>query len=217
MPPKAFKPPRPTKSGVFNPTKAKSTTSRKSTGTGTASKPNGVTKHKAQCTSQDKDKSKDKTTPKRPNSIFKVPHLSGLPSISPDSSPSSSKADEEGKEDEDDPFATQKSANPSQKSHSPIEIDSKDSGEQEEEEGRERIPADLLTRLLHENFKEDGTRLSKDAGRAVGKYMETFVREALARAAFARGEIEERGEGGGGGFLEVEDLERMAPQLLLDF
>lgn len=77
-----------------------------------------------------------------------------------------------------------------------------------------------MTRLLHENFKEEGTRLSKDASAAVGRYMETFVREALARAAFARIEVDERsgrGAGAGDGFLEVEDLEKLAPQLLLDF
>ena len=51
---------------------------------------------------------------------------------------------------------------------------------------------------------------------AVGKYMETFVREAMARAAFARIEAEEL-SGTGDGFLEVEDLEKLAPQLLLDF
>jgi len=55
--------------------------------------------------------------------------------------------------------------------------------------------------------------MSTDANRAVGRYMETFVREALARAAWARDE----GGGGGGGDLEVEDLERLAPQLVLDF
>ena len=92
--------------------------------------------------------------------------------------------------------------------------------EDEEDERQEGIPEDLLSVLLHEFFKEKGkggTRVSKDANKAVGKYMETFVREALARAAWAR---EEGGMGeleGGGGFLEVEDLERLAPQLLLDF
>ena len=40
--------------------------------------------------------------------------------------------------------------------------------------------------LLHEFFTDDGTRISKGADRAVGKYMETFVREAIARAAFER-------------------------------
>lgn len=46
------------------------------------------------------------------------------------------------------------------------------------------------------------------------------MREALARAAYERGEGRTDGRGGGGigdGFLEVEDLEKTAPQLVLDF
>lgn len=50
-------------------------------------------------------------------------------------------------------------------------------------------------------------RISKSADRAVGKYMETFVREAVARAAFDRrgaGDDVFGGGGGGlGGFMEV--------------
>ena len=59
------------------------------------------------------------------------------------------------------------------------------------------IPPKLLTKLLHHHFADEKTRLSKDANAIVGKYMETFVREALARAAFERREV------GGGDFLEV--------------
>ncbi|KAI9862651.1 MAG: hypothetical protein M1824_001201 [Vezdaea acicularis] len=73
-----------------------------------------------------------------------------------------------------------------------------------------QIPQKLLTRLLHESFLDANTRVSKDASAAVGKYMETFVREAIARAVIEKKE-------GGDGFLEVEDLEKIAPQLLLDF
>lgn len=91
------------------------------------------------------------------------------------------------------------------------------------------IPRDLLSVLLHEMFKssEDthdtereeskGTtkrgqiRITKQAVDAVGKYLDTFVKEAVARAAC------EDLERGGSGVLEVEDLERLAPQLILDF
>jgi centromere protein X len=54
--------------------------------------------------------------------------------------------------------------------------------------------------LLHELFTDDGTRISKGVDRVVGKFMETFVREAIARAAFER-----QGENVrvGGGFMEV--------------
>ncbi|KAI8219261.1 Centromere protein X [Colletotrichum sp. SAR 10_86] len=80
--------------------------------------------------------------------------------------------------------------------------------EEEEQEGPENtIPPELLTRLLHEFFEKDDTRLSKDANAAAGKYMDVFVREAIARCVHERP----------GGFLEVEDLEKIAPQLLMDF
>ncbi|KAG6013274.1 hypothetical protein E4U43_007383 [Claviceps pusilla] len=68
------------------------------------------------------------------------------------------------------------------------------------------IPKDLLTRMLHEFFTKEATRISRDANAAVGKYMDIFVREAIARAAVEKN----------AGFLEVEDLEKIAPQLLLD-
>ncbi|KAL9095057.1 MAG: hypothetical protein Q9165_002659 [Trypethelium subeluteriae] len=77
------------------------------------------------------------------------------------------------------------------------------------------IPQKLLTRLLYEGFEDEKTKIGKDAMTVVGKYMELFVREAIARAA-----MEREGESGGGlgdEFLEVEDLEKLAPQLLLDF
>lgn len=81
----------------------------------------------------------------------------------------------------------------------------------------------------------------------VGKYVETFVREAIARASYERQQVlDEKGKRGekigagetflevslcggneGVGFgkfvrcadvhLQVEDLEKLAPQLLLDF
>ncbi|KAL9010171.1 MAG: hypothetical protein Q9173_004871 [Seirophora scorigena] len=81
------------------------------------------------------------------------------------------------------------------------------------------IPPQLLTRLLHHHLekKDDGVKqIGKDANALVGKYMDLFVREAIARAAFERNQTDE-GTGTGDGFLEVEDLEKLAPQLLLDF
>ncbi|KAF7543039.1 hypothetical protein G7Z17_g11072 [Cylindrodendrum hubeiense] len=78
--------------------------------------------------------------------------------------------------------------------------------EDEEPEAEKAIPRDLLTRLLHEFFTKDATRMSRDANAAAGKYFDVFVREAIARAAAEKD----------GGFLEVEDLEKVSPQLLLD-
>ncbi|KAG5794633.1 hypothetical protein H9Q69_006343 [Fusarium xylarioides] len=72
----------------------------------------------------------------------------------------------------------------------------------EEEEPDKSIPPELLTRLLHEFFAKDATRISRDANAAAGKYFDVFVREAIARAAVEKD----------GGFLEVEDLEKVSPQ-----
>lgn len=82
-----------------------------------------------------------------------------------------------------------------------------DAEEEDEDEGQPKtIPPELLTRILHEFFENEGTRITKDANGAVARYMDIFVREAIARAAVERDS----------GFLEVEDLEKVAPQLLLD-
>ena len=63
------------------------------------------------------------------------------------------------------------------------------------------IPPKLLARILHHNVGGEGQKLSHEANLLVGKYMDTFVREAIARATY------ERAEAGGGGvgsdFLEV--------------
>lgn len=81
---------------------------------------------------------------------------------------------------------------------------------------RPAIPPALLARLLHEGFEDKDMKIQKEAMSVVGKYMETFVREAVARAAFER-EDADRGGGISDGFLQVEDLEKLAPQLVLDF
>ncbi|KIM96438.1 hypothetical protein OIDMADRAFT_58760 [Oidiodendron maius Zn] len=181
MPPKPFKPPRPsTSSAVKKTTKTKtnpSTTARKST-------------------SSTKSKSTSRASG---SSAFSLPAL-----------------DSSEPESESDPFASQ----PKAKSRPRTQIDSEEEDPitattiPEEDERKERIPPELLTRLLHEFFKHENTRMSKDAGSAVGRYMETFVREAVARA---ENTVREREGGRGDGFLEVEDLEKLAPQLLMDF
>jgi centromere protein X len=84
--------------------------------------------------------------------------------------------------------------------------DDDDDDEEDDDDPPKTIPPELLTRLLHEFFERDGTRVSRAANDAVARYMDIFVREAIARAA-----VEKEG-----GFLEVEDLEKIAPQLLLD-
>jgi hypothetical protein len=67
-----------------------------------------------------------------------------------------------------------------------------------------KIPAKLLTRLLHHHFQNDKTKVAKDANTVVAKYVDVFVREAIARAAFERAEADNAGGGrAGDGFLEV--------------
>ncbi|KAB2577593.1 putative cenp-s complex centromere protein x protein [Lasiodiplodia theobromae] len=79
------------------------------------------------------------------------------------------------------------------------------------------IPPKLLNRLLHEGFQDEEMRIGKEAMAVANKYVETFVREALARAMYEREEADRDEGGAGDGFLQVEDLEKLAPQLLLDF
>lgn len=60
--------------------------------------------------------------------------------------------------------------------------------------------------------------MSQAAASAVGEYMKYFVREAVWRAAESRKKVEAgKATAGGGMFVEVEDLEKVAPQLMLDF
>ncbi|OIW27721.1 hypothetical protein CONLIGDRAFT_447613 [Coniochaeta ligniaria NRRL 30616] len=89
----------------------------------------------------------------------------------------------------------------------PQVVDDEEEEDEDEDEQAKTIPPGLLTRLLHEFFAKEGTRVTKDANAAVARYMDVFVREAIARSVAERE---------GGGFLEVEDLEKVAPQLLLD-
>ncbi|KAF8539624.1 centromere protein X [Trichophaea hybrida] len=86
------------------------------------------------------------------------------------------------------------------------------------------IPPELLQRLVQEFVEDKDTRISQPALEVLGKYFETFIREAVWRAAAIRKETDKpdvegskRVVGGGTVFLEVEDLEKVAPQLLLDF
>lgn len=66
--------------------------------------------------------------------------------------------------------------------------------EREEEDPPEKsIPPELLARLLHEGFQKEGTRMTGDAAKAAAKYVDVFVREAIARCAQERE----------GGFLDV--------------
>lgn len=81
------------------------------------------------------------------------------------------------------------------------------------------IPQPLLVRLLHEHFQDKTTKIDKHAVQVVQKYMEIFVREAIARTALAKAEKTERGEtpAEDRGWLELADLQGVAAGMLLDF
>jgi hypothetical protein len=93
--------------------------------------------------------------------------------------------------DSDDPFAS-----PSQ-AQSRKGREAEDVHALELDERKEKIPDDLLAVVLSRMWKQEGTRMSRDAVGAVGKYVDTFLREGVARAAWAG----EEGRGGGGEFV----------------
>jgi centromere protein X len=123
-----------------------------------------------------------KTISSRPrNQISQSPQI--IPSGKGDSSPFS---------DEDIPQSGRRTDIDTEKGKNREERLEEDGDEDLEDEKR-TIPPELLTRILHEFFEKDGTRISKDANKAVAKYMDVFVREAIARTAVEKGV----------GFLEV--------------
>ncbi|KAJ5925835.1 hypothetical protein N7454_007345 [Penicillium verhagenii] len=85
--------------------------------------------------------------------------------------------------------------------------------------GTPQIHPKLLTAVFHHFFKHDKTRISKDADALMAKYMDLFVREAIARGKLER-DLVNKSKGRTGpadNFVEVEDLETLAPWLVMDF
>ncbi|KAF2673390.1 hypothetical protein BT63DRAFT_154827 [Microthyrium microscopicum] len=79
------------------------------------------------------------------------------------------------------------------------------------------IPRPLLAKILHQSLDDKSMRVGKEAMGVLEMYMKVFVQEALARS---RHESSSKAEGRGdatGTWLQVEDLEKAAPQLILDF
>ena len=70
---------------------------------------------------------------------------------------------------------------------------------------------------MHESFTQTDTGLSRGAQTLMARYIDVFVREAVARAA-----EEQRRKGGGdedvgGTWVDAADLEAVVPGLLMDF
>lgn len=69
------------------------------------------------------------------------------------------------------------------------------------------IKQELLRDLFKKTFSDSSTRVGKEAIGLCMEYLRIFIKEAIQRAQ----------EGGEGGVLELEDFERVLPQLLMDF
>ncbi|KAK5129954.1 hypothetical protein LTR08_002671 [Meristemomyces frigidus] len=82
-----------------------------------------------------------------------------------------------------------------------------------------QIPQNLLLRLLHEHFGDKKTLVDKEAIQVLQKYVEVFVREAIARSALLKRDKVEKGTCGDEdeGWLEVGDLEGVGGGLVMDF
>lgn len=81
-------------------------------------------------------------------------------------------------------------------------------GAMEEREGGFR--KDTVERLLRLHFRDGRTRVNSDALLLMAELLKVFVREAAARAVRqAQGEELEK--------VDIEHVEKVLPQLLLDF
>lgn len=71
--------------------------------------------------------------------------------------------------------------------------------------GTPQINPKLLTGIFHHFFKNEKTRISKDADALMAKYMDLFVREAIARGKLERDLVNEsKGRSGpADNFIEV--------------
>ncbi|CAD6503471.1 BgTH12-03135 [Blumeria graminis f. sp. triticale] len=236
MPPKPFNPPRPSNSVASTPVRVGDS------GKERASRINKLTPASGSSRSQKMKASSSKGIKKKPR--ISAASLARLPSLSPgtsddgDSGPDLNPEEELGEEEGDDIFnevietSTRSRIHDSSRSTRTRVTSYNDATSAEKDRTEVVIPSDLTSVLLNEMFKKGScgkdstsegadraentretrrTRLTKQAVGAVAKYLDIFVREAVARAAW------EGIERGGNGVLEVEDLERLAPQLLLDF
>lgn len=82
----------------------------------------------------------------------------------------------------------------------------------DDEPPEKTIPPGLVARLLQEMFEKEGTRMTGDAARVTAKYVDVFVREAVARcmheksSTFLEVSISIGTRGGGRGPGEVHDV-----------
>ncbi|KAF3926853.1 hypothetical protein ABW20_dc0103128 [Dactylellina cionopaga] len=92
-----------------------------------------------------------------------------------------------------------------------------DNNGNEQEERKATIPPELLAKLLKNFMEDEGTKISGAATKTVGEYMHLFLTEAVYRAVSNRRDGDPWAKTNAGLMLEVDDLEKITPQLLLDF
>ncbi|KAJ6256067.1 hypothetical protein Dda_9159 [Drechslerella dactyloides] len=91
------------------------------------------------------------------------------------------------------------------------------SAEDQEGQRKATIPPELLAKLLKNFMEDEGTKISGAATKTVGEYMHLFLTEAVYRAVSNRRDGDPWAKTNAGLMLEVDDLEKITPQLLLDF
>ncbi|RAO67808.1 uncharacterized protein BHQ10_003820 [Talaromyces amestolkiae] len=215
-----FKPPRRQSEGTNGSTTNKTTsktTSRKPSSTTTASASKSTSKTKTTTSKSSSSKAKS-TASKTPASNSRKRKAQSI-TISSDSEDSN--ASNPGNDSDNEDNHSTRSASPfTEPDYILAEIVTTNNKSRNIESDEPGIPPKLLTTILHHHFQNKKTKITKDANEVVAKYMDIFVREALARAAFERADAANK-DGSGryaeDGFLEVEDLEKLAPQMLLDF
>jgi len=87
-------------------------------------------------------------------------------------------------------------------------------------EGVPFIPQPLLVRLLHEHFADKKTKIDKHAIEVLQKYFEVFIRETIARVQLQKQEAAEQAADPSevdASWLELDDLDKVAAGMLLDF
>ncbi|KUL90291.1 hypothetical protein ZTR_02038 [Talaromyces verruculosus] len=215
-----FKPPRRQSEGTSSSTTNKTTsktTSRQSFTTTTASASKSTAKTKASTSKP--SSSKTKASFKTPSTSNPRKRKAQSITISSDSEDSTASNPSRNNSDNEDDRSRSRSTSP-EPDYILAEIVTTNPKPRSIESDEPGIPPKLLTTILHHHFQNKKTKITKDANEVVAKYMDIFVREALARAAFERADAASKDGGGryaGDGFLEVEDLEKLAPQMLLDF
>lgn len=161
------------------------------------SAPKSAAKEKTTTTSATKPKPKRKSTTAAASSSRKKSPPPPAESPSPSASASGSEADS------DDANARNRKHGPSEEPEYILAEIMHGKPSEDVTSSEPAIPGKLLTRLLHHNFQNEKTKVAKDANEVVAKYVDVFVREALARATYERAEGGDGGGAIGDGFLEV--------------